>query len=148
MGRRKGFSSGPVTTLAVVGIIYIAQSGIAKPFLPANQYEGIVSRVVDGDTLYLSGVKQRIRLWGLDAPERHHAMGPAATAELRRLVNGRKLVCKQIDTDKYGRIVGQCFRSDGTDVTALMIESGKASEYTYFSGGYYAARSIFARKGQ
>ncbi|WP_411818155.1 thermonuclease family protein [Hyphococcus sp. DH-69] len=145
MRRRSGFSDGIIGPIVVLGAIYVAQSGIAKPFLPAKQYEGVVARVVDGDTLYLSGVKRRIRLWGLDAPERHHAMGPAATAELRRLVNGRRLVCKQIDTDKYGRIVGQCFRSDGSDVTALMIKSGKAREYTYFSGGYYAARSIFAR---
>lgn len=121
-----------------VPIASLAFTGLPRAVLPGDTIDGVVTRVVDGDTLYLSGTDTSIRLWGLDAPERHQSDGLAATRTLRRLTEGRSLTCKKIDNDRYGRIVGQCFRSDGSDVTALMIRSGTAREYLRYSGGYYS----------
>jgi len=85
----------------------------------------------------MTGQDGRIRVWGLDAPEAGTYGGSAATAAVSRLVAGERLTCRKRDTDKYGRTVGQCFLSDGRDITAAMIESGTATEYCRFSGNRY-----------
>jgi len=102
-----------------------------------NTVSGTVRYVTDGDTFSLRGVERRIRVWGLDAPERNERGGSAATSTLRRLINGQSLTCRVRDIDRYGRIVGQCFLPDGRDIAAQMIAAGVAQEYCYFSGGYY-----------
>ena len=103
----------------------------------AGTFTGRVTRVVDGDTFWISSADERIRVWGLDAPEVEMAGGSQATAALTALISGQQLTCRQRDIDRYGRIVGQCFLPDGRDITAVMIDSGTAQEYSRFSGNYY-----------
>jgi endonuclease YncB( thermonuclease family) len=96
-----------------------------------------VSKITDGDTFTLSGTSRRIRIWGLDAPEKDETGGSLATDVLRDLISGKELDCLVRDIDRYGRIVGQCFLPDGRDITAEMIRSGVATEYCRFSKDYY-----------
>lgn len=103
----------------------------------ADGFTGRVTRVVDGDTFWLSSQDARIRVWGLDAPEVDMPGGSQATATLSRLIGGQELTCRQRDIDRYGRIVGQCFTADGRDITAAMIASGTAQEYCRYSGNHY-----------
>lgn len=105
---------------------------------PLTDFAGPVSRVVDGDTFYLEGLSTRIRLWGVDAPERDEEGFDAATDKLTALVAGKSLSCEQVDTDKYKRIVARCYFADGGDLSAAMIASGAASEYRRFTDGYYS----------
>ncbi len=116
-----------------------AQHGFAAEKAPGKTHEGKVTRIVDGDTFYLSGVKSRIRLWGLDAPELSERGGNASKRALREIAHGRRVLCKEIDIDRFERIVGQCFLPDGGDVAAMMIESGNGRVYERYSGGYYSA---------
>ena len=113
--------------------------------------------VVDGDSLYLAGVKPQIRLWGVDAPERDEPGFNAARNALKQLVVKQNIHCRQQDIDKYGRIVARCrlaaqgviiskqgasvdFSADRQrDINAQMIRGGTAREYCYFSKGYYGA---------
>lgn len=106
---------------------------------PANgtDFSGRVTRIVDGDTFWISSRDVRIRVWGLDAPETSQAGGAAATAALTRLTAGQTLQCRQRDIDRYERIVGQCFLPDGRDITAAMIATGTATEYCRFSRNHY-----------
>ena len=78
-----------------------------------------MTRVVDGDTFWISSADERIRVWGLDAPEVDMPGGSPATATLTALISGQQLTCRQRDIDRYGRIVGQCFLPDGRDITAV-----------------------------
>jgi endonuclease YncB( thermonuclease family) len=95
--------------------------------VPATVLQGPV-RVVDGDTLDLNG--QRIRLHGIDAPERSAACRGAqsdchqiATARLAALVQGRMLVCRDLGERTHGRVVAQCL-VDGHDLAALLLDEG------------------------
>lgn len=94
-------------------------------------------RVVDGDSLYLDGLPTQIRLWGVDAPERGQAGFAEATSTLRQLALHNNLLCRQVDIDKYKRIVAHCFLASGEDINRLMLESGTAKEYCYFSRGHF-----------
>ncbi|WP_353507359.1 thermonuclease family protein [Gimibacter soli] len=96
---------------------------------------GHVERVIDGDTFVLADGR-RIRLWGLDAPERDTAEGPAATAALEVIVGRSFVTCDDMG-ESYNRTVGRCYLADGRDVSRAMIETGTADQYCRFSKGYY-----------
>lgn len=90
--------------------------------------------VIDGDTLACGD--QRIRLWGVDAPESYTAAGPAATRALAHLTTGQTLVCKA-KGKSYSRTVAQCWIGQ-LDVAAEMVRQGHAVDWPKYSKGYYA----------
>ena len=72
-------------------------------------------RIIDGDTVevqrrggFLStGPKQRIRLYGIDAPESSQKGGDDATKHLGKIIGARtKIWLEAVATDQYGRTVG------------------------------------------
>ena len=63
-----------------------------------------VDRVTDGDTIVLMD-RTRVRLHGIDAPERDQRHGPTATAALASMVAG-SVYLAEVDEDRYGRLVG------------------------------------------
>ncbi len=98
---------------------------------------GVAGRIVDGDTFYLEGVETRIRLWGVDAPEKTAPGAMESTEALTALIAGKPLSCEEMDRDRYARIVARCTLEDGRDIARVMIDIGAASEMTRYSGGYY-----------
>ena len=100
------------------------------------------ARVIDGDTLDIDGV--RVRLHGIDAFERDQicdgprgswACGAAATQALRSDAEGRRLVCRVLDTDRYGRKVSRCER-DGVEVSRVLVAEGLALAYRRYGQDY------------
>jgi endonuclease YncB( thermonuclease family) len=102
-----------------------------------------LARVVDGDTLAIDGA--RVRLFGIDAPERGQPCrdrgdcGAEATAYLVRLIDGRTVQCKQEDIDQYSRVVGMCFVGR-TDLSWALVCAGHAAPYLEFCGAMKAMR--------
>ncbi len=92
--------------------------------------------ITDGDTIRCGG--ERVRLWGLDAPERFTAEGPAATRAMADLTRGRTVTCTEAGPRSYGRLVARCL-TDRTDLACEMIRLGVAVEYLKFSRGFYRA---------
>lgn len=91
--------------------------------------------VVDGDTIYLHGVK--IRIAGIDAPETHDfkcsaekSLGDRATVRLQQLLNGGAISLSSIDRDKdvYGRKLRNV-KVSGRDVGDVLISDGLARAY-------------------
>lgn len=73
-------------------------------------FTGICTRVIDGDTIEVQREDTRetvrVRIWGIDAPEKKQEGGAEATETLRRLCEGERVsVVKR--GSSYGRIVGQ-----------------------------------------
>lgn len=128
--RKAAYAAGAV-------LLGAALAGCGEP--PPGNYDftGDVTRIVDGDTFYMTGQEVRVRIWGLAAPERGDPDGPEATRALADLITGQTLGCELHDTDRYGRPVAQCFLPDGRDIAAVMIEGGTAEEYCRYSGGHY-----------
>ncbi|HUE79767.1 MAG TPA: thermonuclease family protein [Sphingomicrobium sp.] len=91
--------------------------------------------VVDGDTLWLGGVK--IRVADIDAPETHEprcaeeqALGDQATRRLRQMLNGGAVSLHAIDRDedRYGRKL-RIVRVDGENVGERLVDEGLARWY-------------------
>lgn len=120
-------------------VLILPPAAYAEPTL-----DGKVTRIVDGDTFRMG--KVRVRLWGVDAPERDTPSGPGATRHLSELIAGQDVSCV-ITGVSYERLVGQC-RVGERDISALMASDGWARDYQYFSQGHYAAEEKRARDEQ
>ncbi len=108
-------------------------------------------RVVDGDTLRLG--RERVRLWGIDAPEqaqvceapaRPVACGRRAMQALAALLVTGPLVCRARDRDRYGRTVARC-TIGGRDLGHALVLSGHALDVPRYSKGAYARAQELAR---
>ena len=91
-----------------------------------------VDRVTDGHTNVLMQ-PTRVRLHGIDAPERDQPYGPIATAALENMV-ARSVYLVEVDKDRYGRLVGQLYHpKEGYDINALMVCAGYAWWYERYA---------------
>ena len=111
----------------------------------AQMIEGVVTRVIDGDTFeYENGTK--IRLCGINAPERKDAGGSEATAFLTEKIEGKQVTCRVVgggtpcdgrsSAKSYNRTVAQCY----IDIGDIMVEGGHAKDSPRYSGGRYAQK--------
>lgn len=79
-------------------------------FAPATclSWPAKVVSVNDGDTITVlrDGRQVKIRLYGIDSPEKGQDFGQKARQLTAALVAGRSVDIEQMDTDRYGRIVG------------------------------------------
>lgn len=96
---------------------------------------GRVVGIADGDTLdvRLESGMLRVRLHGIDAPERDQPWGKAAKHALSRLVFRETVEIEPITQDQYERIVARVWL-DGRDVDAELIASGNAWVYRRYAG--------------
>jgi endonuclease YncB( thermonuclease family) len=111
------------------------------------------ARIIDGDTIELGG--QRVRLWGIDAPESRqtcqgqngdvYECGRDATAVLNELTRGRRVECIERDRDRYKRIVAVC-RTETGEINATMVRRGWAVDYTRYSGSRYQPEQRDAKR--
>lgn len=131
--------------LIVASLIYLGVKSLpAVKNVPAKGELFYVERVVDGDTLKLSG-GQRVRLIGVDTPEVHYsdklvrdaakshrdiktiqAIGKTASDFTKNLCSGKR-VRLEFDVekkDRYKRLLAYVYLEDGTFVNAKILEEG------------------------
>lgn len=132
-------------TYFLAGVILVGTAAALS--LPDAPISG-PARVIDGDTIQIAD--KRIRLWGIDAPERaqtcgNTACGLAATVFLQKIVLDTTVTCYERDKDKYGRVVAQCETNAG-DIGRRMVANGHAVDYTRYSHGYYKDEEAAAKE--
>jgi endonuclease YncB( thermonuclease family) len=127
----------------VVPTASAAKKRAAAPAKPVV-LSGTVSRVVDGDTLWLKTEGDGeppvvVRLEGIDAPESCQVGGSEATAALNALALGRSVTVRVATRDEYGRTVGKVFDGE-KDIGDRMVRDGMAwsTRYQYDRGPYVA----------
>lgn len=109
----------------------LAAAAIAR----AHEVDGRVVGVQDGDTVTIldaTNVQRRVRIAGIDAPEKSQAFGEASRESLARLVHGRHVAARCPKRDRFGREVCSVFA--GTlDVGLEQVRGGYAWWYREYA---------------
>lgn len=114
----------------LMAALLLAFSAIAQ----ADLITGRVVGVTDGDTITIldnTNTQHKIRLAGIDAPEKNQAFGTASKRSLSDMVFGKQVDIEWSKRDRYGRTVGKVLTS-GLDVNLEQIRRGMAWFYTKY----------------
>jgi len=116
--------------------------------LNASTLQGKVVHVADGDTITVldaTNTQHKIRLQGIDSPEKAQAFGQKSKQSLDRLVHSKQVTIEYQKKDKYGRTVGKVVFND-LDVCLEQIKLGMAWHYKqYESEQTKEDREIYAQ---
>ena len=111
--------------------------------------DGKVVKVADGDTFTLLNPQNqqvRIRLHGIDAPEKGQDFGSVARQNLSSLVFGKTVRVQEMDVDRYGRTIAIVYTQDGICINEAMLKAGLAWHYkAYDDNAKWAAMENTAR---
>jgi endonuclease YncB( thermonuclease family) len=93
-----------------------------------------VVKVTGGDTVNVldqTKTRYKIRLGGIDAPEKKQAFGRKSTDNLAKYVAGQNVEVEYEKRDRYGRIIGKLLMY-GQDINLIQIKDGFAWHYKYY----------------
>ena len=120
-----------------------------------------IAKVVDGDTIIIN--KKKIRLFGIDAPEKRqkcqkiwlqisflifnkdYPCGEISKIKLKNKIENKYVICKTKGKDRYKRLISECFRVK-TNINAWMVRNGHAVAYRKYSKKYMSQESYAKRK--
>lgn len=109
---------------------------------------GLVVGVTDGDTITIlddTNTQHKIRLMGIDAPEKRQAFGNVAKKALSDFVYKKEVTVEYNKTDRYQRLIGKVFVND-VDVNLVMVSQGLAWHYVKYQNEQSVEdRALYAR---
>lgn len=104
--------------------------------LSAHTLKGKIIRVSDGDTVVVldsNNTQHRVRLDGIDCPEKGQPFGTKATNFVKELTSQSEYVVVEWEKkDRYGRILGVLYVGD-INVNEKLLENGLAWHYKHFN---------------
>lgn len=103
-------------------------------YASAGEIFGRVIGVADGDTITIldsSNTQFKIRLSGIDAPEKKQPYGNASKKSLSTLVYGKEVTVEWLKRDRYQRVVGKVL-VNGVDVNLEQIKRGMAWFFKHY----------------
>lgn len=143
-----------ILCLTILGLIVRDQAhSEVRPPEHQKVLEGPLNRSksFDGDTFRLVGSDQKIRLWGIDAPETKQtctrqgeawACGQASARALSELVGVRSIHCEVKTRDtRYNRLVAVCWVGE-IEINEWMVQSGWALAYQSYTKHYLSQERI------
>lgn len=115
----------------------------------ALSIHGKVVAVMDGDTIEIvrSNKLYRLRLDGVDCPEKSQAFGAVAKKFTSDRCFGKQVTAKISSKDKYGRYLAKVILPGGKELNALLLRNGYAWHYKQYNRDVaYAKLENLARK--
>ena len=130
--------------------VRLALVALVLSSVPAFAHERFAGRVVgitDGDTISVmrEGRSVRVRLEGIDCPERGQDFGQRAKQFTSEMAFGKDAVVEVRDVNRYGRLVARV-SVGGEDVSLALLRSGLAWHYTKYSRDPKLAEAEIAAK--
>lgn len=128
-------SRGRPASAALLALTLVAGLVSCRPPAGRQTFDGKVVGVADGDTLVvLDGTAQvRVRLHGIDCPERGQAFGSAARRLASSLAFGKTVTVRSRGKDRYGRLLGEVVLPDGRSLNRELVAAGMAWHYARYS---------------
>lgn len=113
-----------ISLMFVLSVILLSSS-------PCYAWQGKVVGITDGDSIRVLHDNQeiKIRLWGIDCPEKHQDYGNRAKQQTSELAFGQTVEVNEIDRDRYGRTVAMVTLPNGQVLNEELIRSGMAWVY-------------------
>ena len=106
---------------------FLAAAIAAVPSVALADFSGRVVKISDGDTLVVLVDRQpiRVRLDGIDAPERGQAFGKRSQQSLAEICAAREARVEDRGKDRYGRTIGRV-SCTGIDANSEQVRRGMA----------------------
>ena len=110
---------------------------MATSAVHAADFSGQVVRILDGDTLEVlhNHHTERIRLSGIDCPEKGQAFGHKAKEATSTLVFGKEVTLQSHGKDKYRRTIAEVLLPDGSNVNHELVKDGWCWWYRKYAPG-------------
>lgn len=121
----------PPNIFLAVAFVLFALAGACQ----AETLYGRVVKIADGDTLTIldgQSVQHKVRLSGIDAPEKVQAFGNVSRQHLATLTFGKQVTVETSKKDRYKRNVGKVV-VEGKDANLAQIEAGLAWHYREYA---------------
>lgn len=121
--------------LALLALASLSALPACRPAPAEAPFEGKVVGVSDGDSLtVLDGTTQvRVRLHGIDCPERGQAFGAAARRLTSSLAFGKTVTVRPRGKDRYARVLAEVVLPDGRTLNRELVAAGMAWHYARYS---------------
>jgi len=138
------------------------EGAIARPIRQdETQYKICeTTKVSDGDTIAVDcdGEKLKLRFCGIDAPESKQPLGAEAKDLLRKMVEGKQVVIRPIERDKYDRTIAEVevkgdrmVSKDQPEILYVnteMVKAGMAYHYKQYSGNCPSREAISSAENE
>jgi micrococcal nuclease len=99
---------------------------------PARLERATLVRVVDGDTIVvdIDGVEERVRFFGIDAPERGEDCFDEATERVEELLDDHVLLLPDVrGRDRFDRLLRYVYTPDGLSLDSVLVAEGLAEAW-------------------
>lgn len=129
------------TVLTIVLLVNCTQSDNDNLENRNSRYY-FISKIIDGDTYIINsnGEKIKIRMEGIDAPEKGMPYYKESKEFLKRLCLSKKIKFIQSSKDRYGRIIAKTYLEDNRELGREMIKYGLAWHFNKYSQDTSLAR--------
>jgi micrococcal nuclease len=107
--------------LSAIMVLFLVVSGLADTF------SGRVVAVTDGDTIKVmhQGRAERVRLQGIDCPEKQQAFGKRAKQFTADMVMGKEVTVIAEKADRYGRTLGYVILANNRNLNRELVQAAK-----------------------
>jgi endonuclease YncB( thermonuclease family) len=137
-----------VRLLAALALVLLSAAPQDLRALVGTTFPARVTTVLDGDTIEVvrpgTSARMRVRLEGIDSPERGEPYSNVARTRTRVLVFDKDVRVSGKDVDRYGRLVARVVVQDAgaaVDVSVALVREGLACYYTVFATDPVLARA-------
>jgi endonuclease YncB( thermonuclease family) len=121
--------------LLTCSLILVALQFLTVSAINAADFSGQVVSILDGDTIEVLRNHRavRVRLNGIDCPEKQQAYGTKAAQRTAELSFGKSVTVETFGRDKYGRTIGDVFLPDGRMLNEELVREGFAWWYRKYA---------------
>jgi endonuclease YncB( thermonuclease family) len=113
-------------------LLFILLSSFQQP----NIISGKVIGIQDGDSITLltdSNIQLKVRLEGIDCPEKKQDFGSVAKQYTSDLVFSQNVTIQTTGKDRFGRTLGYVFLQDGTNLNEELLKAGLAWHFVKYN---------------
>jgi micrococcal nuclease len=117
-------------------LLTIVVAFTTNPSIAQSPLQGKVIKIIDGDTYDLlvdRHTTKRIRMEGIDAPERGMPFYKLSKIYLGQLCLGKQVSIEPAGLDRYGRTLAKTRLANGKEAGLLMVEAGYAWQFKKYS---------------